>query len=167
MKPIYHALIALIIALSLDGMTKTWVEQVLVPFQPVPLAGQFFRLTLGYNTGVAFGLFANGGVWPLVVTGIIIVGMVIWLVSTLRSGELPPTTAWPIGMILGGAIANFADRLPDSRVTDFLDAGFGPTRFPTFNLADTFIVLGVIVLLWLSLDLKKAAEDTTRIRLLS
>ncbi len=161
MKTVSRALIALTIALSLDWLTKTWVEQILIPFQPVPLAGQFFRLTLGYNTGVAFGLFANGGVGPLVVTGIIIVGMMIWLVSTLRSGELPPTTASPIGLILGGAIANFADRLPDGRVTDFLDFGFGPTRFPTFNLADTFIVLGVIFLLWFSLDLKKAVEPKT------
>jgi len=161
MKPIYRALISLLIVLSLDWLTKTWVEQVLIPFQPIPLAGQFFRLTLGYNTGVAFGMFANGGVGPLVLTGIIIVGMVIWLVSTLRSGELPPTAAAPIGLILGGAIANFADRLPDGRVTDFLDAGFGPTRFPTFNLADTFIVLGVIALLWVSLPMKKAVEDKT------
>jgi signal peptidase II len=155
MKPIYRALVSLLIVLSLDWMTKTWVEQVLIPFQPMPLAGQFFRLTLGYNTGVAFGLFANGGVGPLVLTGIIIVGMVIWLVSTLRSGELPPTAAAPIGLILGGAIANFADRLPDGRVTDFLDAGFGATRFPTFNAADTFIVLGVALLLLVSLTDKQ------------
>ncbi|HNE03191.1 MAG TPA: signal peptidase II [Anaerolineales bacterium] len=155
MKPIYRALVSLLIVLSLDWMTKTWVEQVLIPFQPMPLAGQFFRLTLGYNTGVAFGLFANGGVGPLVLTGIIIVGMVIWLVSTLRSGELPPTAAAPIGLILGGAIANFADRLPDGRVTDFLDAGFGTTRFPTFNAADTFIVLGVALLLLVSLTDKQ------------
>ncbi len=159
MKPIYRALVPLLIVLSLDWMTKTWVEQILIPFQPVPLAGQFFRLTLGYNTGVAFGMFANGGVGPLVVTGLIIVGLVIWLVSTLHSGELPHTAAAPIGLILGGAIANFADRLPDGRVTDFLDAGFGSTRFPTFNLADTFIVIGVIFILWLSLPMKKAVED--------
>lgn len=155
MKTISRALIALIGALSLDWLTKTWVEQVLVPFQPVTLAGQFFRLTLGYNTGVAFGLFANGGVWPLVVTGLIIVGMAIWLVNTLRNGELPLTAAWPIGLILGGSIANFADRLPDGRVTDFLDVGFGPTRWPTFNLADTFIVLGVTLLLLFSLTDKQ------------
>lgn len=161
MKPIYRALVFLLIVLSLDWMTKTWVEQILIPFQPVPLAGQFFRLTLGYNTGVAFGMFANGGVGPLVVTGLIIVGLVIWLVSTLRSGELPHTVAAPIGLILGGAIANFADRLPDGRVTDFLDVGFGPTRFPTFNLADTFIVLGAVFLLWLSLPVKKVMEDKT------
>jgi signal peptidase II len=155
MKMVSRSLIALMVVLSLDWLTKTWVEQSLVPFQPVPLAGQFFRLTLGYNTGVAFGLFANGGVWPLVVTGLIIVGMAIWLVNTLRSGELPSKAVWPIGLILGGATANFVDRLPDGRVTDFLDAGFGLTRFPTFNLADTFIVLGVAILLLFSVTDKQ------------
>lgn len=158
MKSIYRAFIALMIVLSLDWMTKTWVEQVLVPFQPVPLAGQFFRLTLGYNTGVAFGLFANGGVGPLVVTGIIIVGMVIWLGNTLRTGELPPTAAWPIGLILGGAIANFVDRLPDGRVTDYLDMGLSAARWPTFNLADSFIVVGVAILLLISLTPKSHTE---------
>lgn len=161
MKTIYRALIALMVALSLDWLTKTWVEQVLVPFQPLPLAGQFFRLTLGFNTGVAFGLFANGGVWPLIVTGVIIVGMAVWLVRALRTGEIPPVAAWPIGLILGGAIANFADRLPDGRVTDFLDIGLSAARWPTFNLADSFIVAGVAVLLWISLTSKGLAEGET------
>ena len=132
MKPIYHALIALIIALSLDGMTKTWVEQVLVPFQPVPLAGQFFRLTLGYNTGVAFGLFANGGVWPLVVTGIIIVGMVIWLVSTLRSGELPPTTAWPMAGRL--PILQIGYQIAASPISSMLASGQLVFRHSTWRI---------------------------------
>ncbi|HMN61798.1 MAG TPA: signal peptidase II, partial [Anaerolinea sp.] len=64
-----------IIALLLDGLTKVWAEQVLTA--PSPILGQAFRLTLGYNTGVAFGLFANGGTFPLIVTGVIIVGLVI------------------------------------------------------------------------------------------
>jgi len=151
MKTIYRALIALVVALSLDWLTKTWVEQVLVPFQPMTLAGQFFRLTLGYNTGVAFGLFANGGSWPLIVTGLIIVGLMVWLLNAIRTSELPRLAAWLIGLIFGGAIANFVDRLPDGRVTDFLDVGLGPTRWPTFNLADTFIVLGATLLLLFSM----------------
>jgi signal peptidase II len=154
-------LLLLLLAWLADSVSKAWAEQTLRLYRPVPMLGDLFRQTLGYNTGVAFGMFANGGIGPLVVTGLIIVGMAIWLVSTIRSGELPPTAAAPIGLILGGAIANFADRLPDGRVTDFLDAGFGPTRFPTFNLADTFIVMGVILLLWLSLPTKKAVEDKT------
>ncbi len=150
MKILYRVIAAILIVLAIDGLTKAWAQQSLLLYEPVPLAGQFFRLTFGYNTGVAFGLFANGGVGPLVVTGLIIIGMAIWLMNTLRSGELPLTAAWPIGLILGGAIANFADRLPDGRVTDFLDMGIGMSRWPTFNLADSFIVLGVTLLLLFS-----------------
>jgi len=53
-------------------------------------------------------------------------------------------------LLLGGAIANFGDRLLDGRVTDFLDVGLGITRWPTFNLADSFIMLGIAWLLLLN-----------------
>lgn len=151
MKRIQLALIVLTVALALDGLTKTWMERLLVPSQPMPLGSQFFRLTLGYNAGVAFGLFANGGAWPLIVTGVIIIALMVWLLNALRTSELPRMAAWPIGFILGGAIANFVDRISDGRVTDFLDIGFGATRWPTFNLADAFIVIGVALLLLFSL----------------
>lgn len=148
---------AFIIALLLDGLTKVWAEQVLTA--PSPILGQAFRLTLGYNTGVAFGLFANGETFPLIFTGVIIVGLVIWLAGASRRGELPAATHIPIGMILGGAVANFADRLPDGRVTDFLDFGLGVVRWPTFNLADSFIVVGAAMLLWISLMSKHPEQD--------
>ena len=131
--------------LLLDGLTKVWAENVLT--SPSPIIGQVFRLTLGYNTGVAFGLFANGGIFPLIVTGIIIGGLIIALVVAFRRGEFPVATHIPIGMILGGAVANFVDRLFDGRVTDFLDFGLGTARWPTFNLADSFIIGGAILLL--------------------
>lgn len=139
---------ALLIPLALDSLTKLWAEQALRLHDALPVVGDFFRLTLGYNTGVAFGLFANGGPWPLAITGLIIAGMAVWFSHALRAGNFTPGTAWPIGFILGGAIANFADRLPDGRVTDFLDVGIGATRWPTFNLADSFIVLGLALLLF-------------------
>lgn len=157
MKPFYRLVLALILALVSDGLTKAWVEQTLALHQPVPILGEFFRLMLGYNTGVAFGLFANGGALPLVVTSIVIVGLVVWLVSALRGGEFPPAAGLPIGLILGGAIANFADRLPDGRVTDFLDMGLGASRWPTFNLADSFIVLGVFFLM-LTVSKRKGSD---------
>ena len=158
MKLHLRFLIALMIALVIDFLTKAWAERTLSLFTPMPLLGQFFRLTLGYNTGVAFGLFANGGVWPLILTGFIILTLAVWMVRALRAGEIPPVAAFPIGMIFGGAAANFLDRLPDGRVTDFLDFGLGATRFPTFNLADSFIVMGVAVLLLISLAPKNRTE---------
>lgn len=147
MKPYLQLLATFLIASGLDGLTKAWADQTLVLHQPVPVIGDLFRLTLGYNTGMAFGIFANGGALPLILTGVIIVGLIVWLVSTMRSDGFPPLASSAIGLILGGAIANFADRLPDGRVTDFLDFGVGASRWPTFNLADSFIVTGVVFLM--------------------
>jgi len=158
MKLQYRFLTALMIALVIDFLTKAWAERTLSLYTPMPLIGQFFRLTLGYNTGVAFGLFANGGVGPLILTGLIIIILAVWMVRAMRAGEIPLEAAFPIGMILGGAIANFADRLLDGRVTDFLDLGIGAARWPMFNLADSFIVVGVAVLLLISLAPKSHTE---------
>ncbi len=152
MKIWYRLIVALFIALVLDSLTKIWAEQSLELYQPVPVIGQFFRLMLGYNTGVAFSLLAGGGYWPLIITGIIIVGLTIWLIGSLRSGELPTRASWPIGLLLGGAMANFVDRLPDGRVTDFLDVGLGAIRWPTFNLADSFITLGLVYFMLISFN---------------
>lgn len=148
MRTLPPLLAALVTAVALDALTKAWAEGVLVAGRPAEIIGEFFSFTLGYNTGVAFGLFANGGTGPLVVTGLIIAALVAWLAYSVRGDGLPRAGALAVGLILGGAIANFADRLPDGRVTDFLDVGYGAIRWPTFNLADSFIVLGVVVLLW-------------------
>jgi signal peptidase II len=158
MKVLWRLIPAFVTALVLDGVSKIWAERTFELYQPVPVIGEYFRLTLGYNTGVAFGLFANGGSWPLVVTGIVIVGLSIWLTSALRRGEIPAKAVWPIGFLLGGAIANFADRWPDGRVTDFLDVGIGAARWPTFNLADSFIVVSLGVLMLMTLDFDQGQQ---------
>jgi len=159
MKTLYRLFSALLFALILDGLTKFWAERSLDLYQPVPIAGDLFRFTLGHNTGVAFGLFANGGLWPLVLTGVIIMMLLLWFARALYSGQFSTWAAWPIGLLLGGAIGNFADRLLDGKVTDFLDVGIGPARWPTFNLADSFILLGVGLLMLLTFDRKEGDTD--------
>lgn len=150
MKTISRLLLGFLVVFGLDAATKIWAEQALEPYQPVQVIGDLFRFTLGYNTGVAFGLFANGGMWPLMVTGIIIVIITVWFTRGLFSEQFSPYAAWPVGMLLGGAIGNFIDRLFDGRVTDFIDVGIGSARWPTFNLADSFILIGVAILMLLS-----------------
>jgi signal peptidase II len=159
MKTGLRIFIPFMIALLLDGLTKVWAIQALS--SPTPILGNFFRLTLGYNTGVAFGLFANGGIFPLIVTGSIIAILAAWLFFTIRSGDLSSTTLWPLGMILGGAVANFADRMVDGRVTDFLDFGLGTARWPTFNMADSFIVVGALLLLLIIPKVKSDEKEQT------
>lgn len=147
MKVSTLSFIALLVALSVDGVSKVWAERALIPHQPVPVIGELFRFTLGYNTGVAFGMFADGGPWPLIITGIVILGLIIWFVMTALRGQVPPLAGWGIGLLIGGAIGNFVDRYLDARVTDFLDVGIGAARWPTFNLADSFILIGLALLL--------------------
>ncbi|MDX1520645.1 MAG: signal peptidase II [Anaerolineae bacterium] len=138
---------AFIIGFGLDWMSKVRAEQTLDLHQPVPVIGETFRFTLGYNTGVAFGLFSNNGVWPLVVTGIVILGLSVWFAHGIYRQEFSPRAGWAIGLVLSGALGNFIDRFFDGRVTDFLDVGLGSSRWPTFNLADSFILIGLALLM--------------------
>ena len=159
MKVLSRLLLAMVFVFILDGLTKIWAERSLELYEPVPVLGEFFRFTLGYNTGVAFGLFANGGVWPLIVTGVIITIIAVWFIRGLLNGHFSPQAAWPVGLLLGGSIGNFVDRVIDGRVTDFLDVGIGAARWPTFNLADSFILIGVGLLMLLSFQNQPEKND--------
>lgn len=150
MNNAWRVVIAFIFALVPDLVTKTFAENFILSNDSIPVLGQILRLTLNFNTGVAFGLFTNQGVWPLMITGGMVAGLCGWMFSAIRSGRLPQTMNVPMGLILGGALGNFIDRLPDRRVTDFLDVGLGASRLPTFNLADSSIVVGLAILLLLS-----------------
>ncbi len=155
-----------IVAITADTLSKALAESALPMGQPVPVLGDFFQLTLGYNTGVAFGMLANVGILTTLLPGIVIIGLSVWFFKALRARELPQVSALALGFILGGAFGNFLDRLADGRVTDFLDVGIGALRWPTFNVADSFVVVGLFVLLFVSFfatPSKQSAthEDTT------
>ena len=156
-RALFRLLLVALIAVGSDSLSKTWAEQALIPAVPVPVVGDIFRLTLGHNAGVAFGLFAGGGPWLLITGSAIILSLVGWL-SYSRCLGTAPAAAWPLGLIFGGAAANLADRWSDGRVTDLLDLGIGSVRWPTFNLADVFIVVGIGLLLCLSFRERPPSE---------
>ncbi|MET0398858.1 MAG: signal peptidase II [Longimicrobiaceae bacterium] len=147
------------LALSADLLTKSWASTALPPHRSVPVAGEFFRLTLGANPGIAFGLLGGGGAGVLVLTGAVILVLSVWVVRSLRAGTLPEPGAWAACAVLGSAVANFADRLANGAVTDFLDVGIGSARWPTFNLADTAIVLGAVALALTSSHPSRPEDD--------
>jgi signal peptidase II len=92
------------------------------------------------NTGVAFGVFRGGGV----IVGLLIGISLSVLVAYFLLHADRPLLWLPVGMLLGGALGNLADRAREGAVIDFID----PVLWPAFNLADASIVLGVLVLLW-------------------
>lgn len=100
-------------------------------------------LALSYNSGMAFGLL-QGRRWPLLIGGAIIVaGLVFWLLRE-RSGQ----SRIGLSLILGGAIGNLVDRLARGAVTDFIDLHAFGQHWPTFNLADTALTIGVLLLVF-------------------
>lgn len=138
---------AFALAFVFDWLTKGWAERTLSLYEPVPLVGEGVRLTLGYNSGVAFGMFTNGGAWLALLTGLVMLGALGWLAQAVHTGGAHPALAWPAGLLLGGGVANLLDRLGDGRVTDFIDVGLGAARWPTFNMADACIVVAVAAFL--------------------
>ena len=145
MRGVAFSAIALLAFLA-DTLSKGWAEQTLAGRPPIEVIGDTFQLDLGYNTGIAFGIFANGGAAVLIASGLVIVVLSAWVIRALWRSPGPALPLSPIGLILGGAAANFVDRFGDGRVTDFLDIGAGTLRWPTFNLADSAIVFGLSLL---------------------
>lgn len=140
------AILTVLVVLALDVIVKRWAERSLAPGVPVPILDAVVQWRLGYNPGIAFGLFPTGDRLWLILTAVGVVGLTVWFALLLASRP-SPFAAVPLGLMLGGALANLLDRWADSRVTDVLDVGIGTTRWPVFNLADTALTLGVIGLL--------------------
>lgn len=144
------AVAALLLDLATKSLALSWLAE---PPHTVPVL-PVFSFTLGFNSGISFGLLAGGSsaqVWALSVVGILIVGILVWL--TTRSKDRVERIGY--ALIIGGAVGNLIDRLGDGTVTDFLDFHVGEWRFPTFNLADTAITLGVGLILLLSLVVQR------------
>lgn len=138
--------IALVLGVvAVDQTTKALARATLasVPVELTP----FFDLRLGFNRGISFGLFAagsDGTRWVLVAaTGVVAVWLLAWLLR-----EANALRAAALALILGGALGNILDRVRVGVVTDFIDLHLGQAHFPTFNLADTAITVGVALMMF-------------------
>ena len=123
-----------------DLVVKALVEDRLATGQSIDVG--ILNIQLGYNTGVAFSIGAGLPSWVVVVlTGAITtaVAVFLWLQASKSDQRL---SLLGLSAVLGGAAGNFIDRLDGSGVVDYFHTGW----FPTFNLADVLITLGVIVL---------------------
>lgn len=142
--------IACTAALALDQATKWAVDSTLTYADRVPVIDGFFYLTHVRNTGAAFGLFAGGpsGIRLAFFIGVAIlaIGIVFSFFRQLAPGDR--LSALALGFILGGATGNLIDRILRGEVVDFLHFRlWGGYVWPDFNLADSFIVVGVGLLI--------------------
>ncbi|MBT5413510.1 MAG: signal peptidase II [Rhodospirillaceae bacterium] len=151
-----RGLILAALVLVLDQASKWWILlDVMAPPRMIEVTG-FFNLVLVWNPGISFGLFGGGGGrWLLAGLAVAIaVALVVWMVRTVR-----PWLAVALGLVVGGALGNALDRLIHGRVVDFLDFHLAGFHWPAFNLADSAITVGVVVMLVDSLFEKRAAPN--------
>lgn len=125
-------------AVAADQLTKQVVARALDLGEAIDIVGPF-SIRRVENSGIAFGLFASRTTVVIAVTAVA-VGWLVWFFA--RSGRRHPILPVALGLVLGGSVANLLDRVRLGHVTDFLDL----EAWPAFNLADTFIVVGVAVL---------------------
>jgi signal peptidase II len=125
-------------AVTADQLTKQVIGRTLALGKSVDVVGPF-TIHHVQNSGIAFGLFASRTSLVIIVTGVA-VGLMLWFFA--HQGGRHPVLPVALGLVVGGSLANLVDRVRLGHVTDFLDLA----AWPAFNLADTFIVVGVAIL---------------------
>lgn len=112
----------------------------------------FFNIVLAWNRGISFGMFGDAGEHGdtvlIVMTLAIATGLAVWLMRAETR-----LSALALGAIIGGAVGNVIDRFRFGAVTDFLDLHVLGYHWPAFNVADSAIVIGAVMLMWESLFL--------------
>ena len=136
-----------VLVVILDQLSKFWIVSTFREYE-VLTVWPVFNLTLVYNTGAAFSILADAGGWQrgffIGVSLVVTLVMLVWL-SRLTTVER--LTGWGLVLVIGGAIGNLIDRIVLGKVVDFLQWHWQDWYFPSFNLADSAITLGVILLL--------------------
>ncbi|MCX4190071.1 signal peptidase II [Methylophaga sp. OBS3] len=130
-----------------DQATKTIILNWLDLYQTVPVM-PFFNLTLAYNTGAAFSFLASAGGWQrwffVILAAVIVTVLTVWLSRLAKTAKLE---AISLALIIGGAVGNVVDRLMHGHVIDFLDVYVGTNHWPAFNIADSAICVGAVLLI--------------------
>lgn len=132
---------------ALDQATKYWITQVLRYGETVVLT-PFFNLVLVHNPGAAFSFLSDQSGWQrwfFIVLAIVVSG---WLVMMIRRHARELWLPLAASMILGGAIGNVIDRILFGAVIDFIQWHVADYYWPAFNVADSAITVGVVLLLW-------------------
>ena len=133
--------------LILDQATKFIVDQTIPLHHSIPVIDDLFSLTYIRNTGAAFGMLAGSAahfrIPFLVLFSVLAIVFIIVMVRRLPDREIGLITA--LAFILGGAIGNLIDRIAYGEVIDFLDFYWSRYHWPAFNLADSFITVGVLI----------------------
>ncbi|MBU2048561.1 MAG: signal peptidase II [Gammaproteobacteria bacterium] len=161
-RPRPNALIWLLLSAAIiiaDQWSKAWVLSSLPEYEPVLVIEGFWNWYRTYNTGAAFSFLSDAGGWQLWFFTALAVGisglMAYWMWGTARGAW---RSAVPYALVIGGAIGNVIDRLMHGHVVDFIQWHIGDHYWPSFNIADSAIVVGAVGIALFGLFDGKAAK---------
>jgi signal peptidase II len=141
-----------VLVIVLDQVTKSVVRNTLIPYMPHQVIPDVLNWTLAFNRGAAFSFLADSSGWQTWLFGalavVVCIGLAVWLARTPRRDW---RTALPLALIIGGALGNLIDRLVHGQVTDFVQVYWRTWSFPAFNVADSAITVGAVLLIVFSL----------------
>ncbi|MEW6313660.1 MAG: signal peptidase II [Pseudomonadota bacterium] len=144
------------VVIVLDQTTKYAITQSFHFGEYLPVTS-FFNLVLTYNTGAAFSLLADAGGWQHIFFVAVAVVASVVIVYLLRKHRDDRLFSFSLALILGGALGNLIDRIAIGKVVDFLDFYVGTYHWPAFNIADSAITVGALLLVWDSFKKPKSA----------
>lgn len=135
------------VVIVLDWHSKQWASQALELYRPREVLS-WLNITLAHNYGAAFSFLADAGGWQrwffVTLASVVSLVLLVWLIRLPRKEWI---TGLGLGLVLGGAVGNVIDRVRLGYVVDFIDVHFGSWHYPAFNVADSAITCGVILLL--------------------
>ena len=153
-------LVLSLLVLVIDQVSKAHFEGTLEMFQQIVVIPDYFSWTLAYNTGAAFSFLADSGGWQRWFFAGIAVGIcVILAVLMYRSKATQKLNNIAYALIIGGALGNLFDRLWHGFVVDMIDFYVGDWHFATFNLADSAICVGAVLIVLEGFLPKPAAKE--------
>lgn len=147
--------------LLLDLLTKQWIVQTMIMHETRPVFGDFFRLTYTHNPGAAFGInIGEHSRLFFLALSLVALGVLGWMYTATPRRDLLRLSA--LALVCGGAVGNIVDRVRyEAGVVDFIDVGVGGVRFWIFNVADSAVSVGAVLLL-ISFYLEERREQRRR-----
>ena len=146
-KMVIFWLLVSVVIVVLDLWTKNIATHNLTLYRPLELTS-WLNMTLAHNYGAAFSFLSDAGGWQRwLFTGLALVVTAVLIIWLLRLPAADKLTAAALALIIGGALGNLIDRIRHGYVVDFVDVYYRGWHWPAFNLADSAITCGVILLL--------------------